>query len=89
MGSIGVSSPIDSTVVSSPVHYVANAQAPACSAGVAAMRIYTAPGVSAYTVNAASLNTHVKLTPGFYNTVIQSWDNCGNVYTAPVNITVH
>src|SRR5450631_555106 len=89
MGSIGVMSPIDSTVVSSPVHYVANAQAPACSAGVAAMRIYTAPGVSAYTVDASSLNTYVKLAPGSYNTVIQSWDNCGHVYTAPVNITVH
>jgi len=88
MGSIAIASPIDRTVVRSPVHYIANAQAPACSKGIAAMRIYTAPGVSAYTVNAATLNTHIALSPGSYNTVVQSWDNCGHVYKAPVNITV-
>ncbi|HVH89524.1 MAG TPA: hypothetical protein VM912_22600, partial [Terriglobales bacterium] len=77
--SIGVASPVNYTVVSSPVHYAANAESPACSKGIAAMRIYTAPGVAAYTVNASSLNTYIKLAPGNYNTVVQAWDNCGNV----------
>ncbi len=53
------------------------------------MRIYTAPGVNAYTVNAARLDKQLSLAPGTYNTVIQSWDNCGHVYRAAVNITVH
>jgi hypothetical protein len=88
MGSIGVNSPIDRTLVSSPVHFVANAEAPACAGGIAAMRIYTAPGVAVYTVNAPSLDTHVNLPPGDYNTVVQAWDNCGHVIKSPVNITV-
>lgn len=52
------------------------------------MRIYAASGVNAYTVNSASLDTHLKLAPGTYNTMIQAWDNCSHVYLAPVNITV-
>jgi hypothetical protein len=87
-GSIGVSSPVTNTVVTSPVHFVANAQATSCKSGIAAMRIYTAPGVNAYTVNSASLDTRLSLAVGTYNIVIQAWDNCGHVYQAPETITV-
>jgi hypothetical protein len=88
IGSISVATPVSSAIVSSPVHFVANAQVANCANGIAAMRIYTAPGVNAYTVNAASLDTHIALSPGTYNIVIQSWDNCGKVYQAPETITV-
>ena len=74
--------------VTSPVHFVASATAPNCSAGVAAMRIYTAPGVGAYTVDAASLDTYLKMANGTYNVVVQAWDNCGNVYKSPLQVTV-
>ena len=52
------------------------------------MRIYTAPGVSAYNVDASSLNPSITLSPATYNTVVQSWDNCGNVGKTFVTITV-
>ena len=77
------------SLAASPVHFVANAQATNCKSGIAAIRIYTAPGVNAYTVNAASLDTRLSLSSGTYNIVIQAWDNCGHVYQAPETITVH
>jgi hypothetical protein len=52
------------------------------------MRIYTAPGVSAFTVNGAHLETFINLKPGHYNTVVQAWDNCGGVAKIPVALTV-
>lgn len=88
IGSISVAAPVSGAVVSSPVHFMANAQVTNCAKGIAAMRIYTAPGVNAYTVHAANLDTHIALSPGTYNTVIQAWDNCGKVYQAPVTIAV-
>jgi hypothetical protein len=88
-GSIAVTSPVTATVVTSPVHFLANAQVTNCKSGIAAMRIYTAPGVNAYTANTASLDTRLSLASGTYNIVIQAWDNCGHVYQAPETITVH
>jgi 6-phosphogluconolactonase (cycloisomerase 2 family) len=52
------------------------------------MRIYAAPGVGAYSVNANSLNTNINLPTGSYNTVVQAWDNCGGVGKTNVNITI-
>ena len=49
---------------------------------------HTAPGVAAYTVNASSIDTYLTMANGNYNTVVQAWDNCGNVYKTPVSITV-
>jgi hypothetical protein len=83
-----VVSPTNGGVVTSRVHYVASAQAPACSSGIAAMRIYKAPNVAVYTVKGSSLDTYISLAPGSYNTVVQAWDNCGGVYKTPVGITV-
>jgi hypothetical protein len=83
-----VVSPTNGGVPTSPVHFVASATAPNCSAGIASMRIYTAPGVTAYTVNSSSLDTYLTMANGNYNTVIQAWDNCGNVYKTPISITV-
>lgn len=52
------------------------------------MRIYTASGVNAYTINANSLNTNINLPVGSYTTVVQAWDNCGGVGKTAVNIKV-
>jgi phosphatidylinositol-3-phosphatase len=83
---VSVSSPTSSSL-SSPVHFVATSTS-TCSKGVAAMGIYTAPYVLAYTVSGSSLNTYLKLAPGTYNTVVQEWDNCGGSTKTPVTITV-
>ena len=85
---VTVSAPINGSQVTSPVQFTATAASPNCSKGVASMRIYSAPGVNAYTVNGASMNTAITLSPGVYNTVVQSWDNCGNVGKTFVTITV-
>jgi polyvinyl alcohol dehydrogenase (cytochrome) len=85
---ITVSAPINGSQVSSPVQFAASAASPNCAKGVASMRIYTAPGVNAYTIDGSSLNTDLTLSPGTYNTVVQSWDNCGDVGKTYVTITV-
>ena len=84
---VSVFTPADNSIVVSPVHYVATATT-SCSAGVAAMGIYTAPYVLAYNVNGASLNTYLTLSPGTYHTVVQEWDNCGGATKTPITITV-
>jgi hypothetical protein len=53
------------------------------------MRIYTAPGVVAYAVKGGHIETFIKLNPGTYNTVVQTWDNCGVVAKASVTVTVN
>lgn len=83
-----VSSPVNGTTVSSPVQFTASASSPNCSKGVASMRIYSNPGVDAYTVSGSSLNISLTLSPGSYDSVVQSWDNCGNVGKTFVTITV-
>src|SRR5215469_9045696 len=83
-----VTSPTSGNTSASSVHFVASAISPACSKGVAAMGIYTAPYVLAYVVNGASLNTTLNMSPGKYNVVVQEWDNCGWVATAPIALTV-
>jgi len=85
---VTVTSPAPGMSVGSPVNYVASASSPACPKGIAAMRIYTAAGVNAYTITANSLNTNINLPAGSYGTVVQAWDNCGGVGRSTVNITV-
>lgn len=85
---VTVTSPLNGSQVSSPVHYVASGTSASCAKGVSAMRIYTAPGVAAYTANSNQINTNVSLSPGTYNTVVQAWDKCGGVGKTPVKITV-
>jgi 6-phosphogluconolactonase (cycloisomerase 2 family) len=83
-----VMSPANNSQVSSPVHYVASATSFQCSKGIAAIRIYLAPHVSAYTINSNDLDHYQPLSPGTYDTVVQAWDNCGGVGKTAVNITV-
>jgi 6-phosphogluconolactonase (cycloisomerase 2 family) len=83
-----VNSPGNDSQVSSPVHYQAAASTPQCPKGIAAMRVYIANHVSAYTNRSSVLDTFLSLSPGTYNTVVQAWDNCGGVGKTHVNITV-
>ncbi|HZQ24204.1 MAG TPA: alkaline phosphatase family protein [Terriglobales bacterium] len=85
---VKVSSPINKSQVSSPVHFVASAFAPNCQAGIDSMQIYSAPGVKIYSVHASSLNTWLALSSGLYNATVQAWDKCGNVFKTPVTFTV-
>src|SRR5450432_1078502 len=86
-GSVQVTAPASNSTVSPTVQFVASATT-SCRAGVAAMGIYTSPGVLAFKVSGASLNTSVTLTAGVNHTVVQEWDNCGGSATAPVVVTV-
>ena len=86
-GQVTVTAPQTNTTVGSTVPYTASATS-SCPSGVAAMGIYTAPDVLAYTTPGGKLNTVIKLTPGVYHTVVEEWDNCGGAAVAPVTVTV-
>jgi hypothetical protein len=85
---VTVTSPANGSKDSSPVNFIASASSPDCSAGIASMRIYTAPGDGVYTTDSNHLDVNLTLAAGSYNTVVQAWDNCGGVGKTPVNITV-
>jgi hypothetical protein len=87
VGPVQVNTPANGSSVTSPVQFAASATTN-CPSGVAAMGIYTAPGVLAYKVNGASLNTPLTLSGGSYHTVVEEWDNCGGAAIAPIAITV-
>jgi DNA-binding beta-propeller fold protein YncE len=84
---ITVASPRAGTV-GSPTYFDATASTSSCAGGISAVRIYTAPGVAAFTTNSPHLETFLKLSPATYNIVIQAWDNCGGVSKFPITITV-
>ena len=84
---ITVASPRAGTV-GAPTYFDATASTSSCARGISALRIYTAPGVAAFTTNSPHLETFLKLKPGTYNTVIQAWDNCGGINRVPITITV-
>src|SRR6266702_1558240 len=84
---VTVASPGSGTTSGSPVHFVASG-ASACSKGVAAMGIYTAPYVLAYVSNGATLDANLSMNSGSYNVVVQQWDNCGGYAKAALNLSV-
>ena len=86
-GSVQVTAPVNNSTVSSTVQFVASATT-SCSAGVAAMGVYTAPGVLAFKASGAKLNTSLTLKPGINHTVVEEWDNCGGAATTPIVVTV-
>ena len=83
---VTVTSPANNSQTTSPVNYVAFATSPDCPQGIQAMRIYSAPHVSAFTGGGNKIDTYINLQPGTYNTVVQAWDNCGNVGKAYLTI---
>ncbi len=88
LANVSVTSPSNGSTIQGAVHYVATATTTTCSKGVGSMGIYTSPGVLAYVVNGASLNTNLNLNPGTYNTTVEEWDNCGGATTAGIKVTV-
>jgi Lactonase, 7-bladed beta-propeller len=86
---VTVLSPKAASDSGSPVFYEAYATSPSCASGISAMRIYSAPGVNAYTVNGAHIETFIPLKAGTYSTVVQAWDNCGGVGKKTVDITIN
>lgn len=72
----------------SPVYYEADASNPSCSGGVRSMRIYSAPGVVAYSTSGNHIETFIDLHSGSYNTVVQAWDNCGNIAKQSIALTI-
>jgi hypothetical protein len=85
---IVIISPRSGASSGSPVLYEAYATSASCAGGISAMRIYTAPGVNAFTTSGAHIEHFIALTPGSYSTVVLAWDNCGGVSKAAVNLTV-
>ncbi len=85
---VTVTSPGSGASVGSPVNFVASASSSGCAKGISAMRIYTAPGVDAYTTMSGNLNTNINLPKGSYSAVVQAWDKCGGVGKKAVNFTV-
>ncbi|HEY1801581.1 MAG TPA: beta-propeller fold lactonase family protein [Terriglobales bacterium] len=73
---------------SAPVHFAASAQNPACAKGMSAVRIYTGPGVSPYTMPGAQLDAYVALPSKGYVPVVQAWDNCGHVFKSSFSLAV-
>jgi hypothetical protein len=84
---VTVKTPTNNSTVQGSVNFVASATT-SCSKGISAMGIYTAPYQLAYSVNSASLNHSLSLSPGTYSAVIVGWDQCGGASTATVNLTV-
>lgn len=76
-----------SSSASTPIHVAASAQNSACAAGISALRIYTASGVTPYTIDSDQLDAFVTLAPGSYGLVVQAWDNCGNVFKSSLTET--
>jgi hypothetical protein len=85
---VTVTSPASGSQDSSPVNFSASASSPDCPAGIAAIRIYTAPGDGVYTTDSNHLDVNLTRAAGSYKTVVQAWDNCGGVGKTPINITV-
>src|SRR5947209_7975852 len=83
--SVSVSSPSNGATVSSPVHFVGSANGG--SFPVTAVRIY-ADNQSVYSTNSASLDTMVPMATGNHFVVVQAWNSSGQVFKAPMNITV-
>src|SRR5438067_13908528 len=85
---VTVTSPGNGASVGSPVHFVASGSSPACSKGVAALGIYTAPSQLAYKVNGAKLYTYLSMNTGIYSVVFQQWDNCSWINKVSFAMTV-
>jgi Lactonase, 7-bladed beta-propeller len=83
---ITVASPIAGTT-GTPTFFDATATT-TCQSGIAAMRIYTAPGVHPFTTKSPHLETFLHLKPGPHNVVVQAWDNCGGIAKVPIALSV-
>src|SRR5205085_1499519 len=84
---VTVSAPVNNATVDSPIRVVASAVTSNSVNPITAMRVYV-DNVSAYTINAASLDTQITAPGGIHSLVVQAWDSSGAVYKLPLAITV-
>ena len=84
---VTVSAPANNATVDSPIRVVASAVPSNSVNPITAMRVYV-DNVSAYTINAASLDTQITAAGGIHSLVVQAWDSSGAVYKLPLAITV-
>ena len=86
LASVTLTSPVNGTTSSSPVHFAASATS-TCRKGVTTMGIYVNNQLS-YTTHGSNLDTQLTLAVGSYHTVVQAWDHCGDSSTTAADITV-
>lgn len=80
-----VSSPLNNSSDSNPVHFVATAKS---NYPIIAMAIYVDNRLL-WKQNVSSINTYLTLTAGAHYVVVQAWDQQQKVYKTALNITVH
>ncbi len=85
---ITLTSPQNGWTVNSPIYFAASAVSPSCAKGIDAMRIYAAPHVAVFSIEAPQFETFINLKPGKYDAVVQAWDNCGEMAKLSVKVTV-
>jgi len=88
VGGISVCSPANGSSDVNPVHYIAAASSPSCTAGISLMSIWLASGSQLYSVGGSKLDTFLPLRPGLYSTVVKATDKCGVTQQSSVSITV-
>jgi hypothetical protein len=79
-----VSSPLNNSTDSNPVHFVATAKS---NYPIIAMAIYVDNRLY-WKQNVSSINTYLTLPTGGHYVVVQAWDQQQKVYKAGLNITV-
>ncbi|MGA2964358.1 MAG: hypothetical protein ABSD96_22075, partial [Candidatus Korobacteraceae bacterium] len=82
-----VTSPLPNSKLSSPVQFVASATPFSLGAKIKVMKIYV-DNVTKYSVNAATINTKLKLSAGTHHITVQAWDTGGTIYKDSFTITV-
>jgi hypothetical protein len=82
-----VSSPIDGSTVTQPVHYSATASTTKCSRGVGSMGIYV-DNMLLYVHDGTKLNASLVIAAGKHQTVVEEWDHCGTASYTKLSITV-
>ena len=87
-GGVAVCSPVNSSSTVNPVHFIAAASSPSCSAGISTISILSASGATLYSVGGATLDTFLPLRPGTYNNTVQALDKCGVTQHTNVAMTV-
>ncbi len=80
-----VSSPLNNSNDSNPVHFVATAKS---NYPIIAMAIYVDNSLS-WKKNVSSIDTYLTLPTGAHYVVVQAWDQQQKVYKTALNITVH
>jgi len=87
-GGVAICSPQSASKDVNPVHYIAAASSPSCAGGISTMLIQPKPGVTAYSVGGATLDTFLPQGPGTYSTTVVAKDKCGGTSQKTVSITV-